>query len=181
MIKILMFIRGFFRRSDGAARRGTIPASMVAAVLLAAVPGVKMWEGEVLRPYFDVVHVRTVCFGETENIEERLYTPQECSDMLESRLVADYYLPILACRPELANMPEGAQAMMLSAAYNIGVGGWCGSSMSRAIAKDDWPTACDSLLLWDKGRIGGVLQRIKGLTNRRQWERARCMEAIGGI
>ena len=33
--------------------------------------------------------------------------------------------------------------------------------------------------MWDKGRINGVLQRIRGLTRRRQAERELCLSGLG--
>ena len=39
----------------------------------------------------------------------------------------------------------------VDAAYNIGVGAFCGSSMARRANAGDMVGACDPLLMWNKG------------------------------
>ena len=59
-------------------------------------------------------------------------------------------------------------------AYNIGIAAFCGSSMARKFNAGDKSGACDALLLWTKA--GGQFRQ--GLLNRRNEERALCLEGI---
>jgi len=59
-------------------------------------------------------------------------------------------------------------------AYNIGVSGFCGSSMARRTNAGDMVGACNALLMWDK--VGG--KEVRGLTRRRQAERELCLKGL---
>ncbi|MBY5974980.1 glycoside hydrolase family protein, partial [Ferrimonas balearica] len=77
-----------------------------------------------------------------------------------------------------AQLPDQTRAAFVSAAYNIGAGAFCGSSMSRRAQAGDLVGACDALLMWNKARVKGVLRPVTGLTRRRQAERALCLEGV---
>lgn len=62
-------------------------------------------------------------------------------------------------------------AAMVSVTYNIGEANFCKSSMARKLMQFDYQGACDALLMWDK-QAGKTL---RGLTKRRQEERAICL------
>lgn len=62
-------------------------------------------------------------------------------------------------------------AAMVSVTYNIGEANFCKSSMARKLKQFDYQGACDALLMWDK-QAGKTL---RGLTKRRQEERAICL------
>lgn len=160
---------------SGAVRKRTVAGGVIVAAALAAVPTVRTFEGQVLQPYYDVVGKLTWCSGETEGIPKESYTPQECDDMLAARLV-EFSQAIDKCLPD--DTPFQARVAFVSASYNIGVAGFCGSSMSRRALAGNMRGACDALLMWDKGRVNGVLRVIRGLTIRRKKERELCLTGV---
>ena len=156
-------------------KKTTIKAGLVAAVMAAALPVVQKWEGLRTEAYQDVVNVWTVCYGETKGVRPGdSYTPEQCADMLEPRLVQDYYLPVATCAPELIEAPVEVQAAVTSWAYNVGVGAACSSTLAKHIRAKDWRGACDQLPRWN--RAGGKVWQ--GLVNRRADERGLCLSGV---
>lgn len=148
----------------------------IGGALALAVAVIGQFEGVEMRAYRDVVGVPTICYGETLGVRMGdTATRPECDAMLAKR-VAQFAVAIAPCLPP--GLPDKTAAAFLSAAYNIGSGGFCRSSMSRRALAGDLRGACDALLLWDKGRINGVLQRIRGLTKRRHAERDLCLSGL---
>ncbi|WP_408586474.1 lysozyme [Novosphingobium sp.] len=132
-----------------------------------------------LAAYRDIAGIPTACDGLTARVRMGLrYTEAQCGAMLEAELVrhAD---GVMRCTPGLALAIPGrdhARAAAISLAYNIGVGGWCGSTAARRINAGQIRAGCDAMLAWDKARVGGVLRPVKGLTARRQRERTLCLK-----
>jgi lysozyme len=62
----------------------------------------------------------------------------------------------------------------VSLAYNIGTGAYCRSSVDRQFDAGNWRAGCDAMLKWNKA--GG--REIRGLTQRRQRERAICLRGL---
>lgn len=151
--------------------KGKFAAGAGAAVAL-AVTLIGPWEGRELRAYRDIVGIPTVCYGETRGVKMGdSYTPAECETML-ARGVAEFEAGIRPCLPTA--LPDKTRAAFISAAYNIGIKGFCGSSMSRKAKAGDLVGACNSLTLWNKA--GGKV--VRGLTNRRAAERALCLDGL---
>lgn len=145
---------------------------LIAAVLIAAVPIVSKWEGRELRPYYDIVGVRTVCDGITYNVQERLYSHAECDALLSTGL-QEFYAKIDPCMPD--DVPPKAAGMFLSLAWNIGPGAFCKSrTIQTAFARKDFVAACKGILLFN--RAGGRV--VKGLDNRRREEARLCLEGL---
>lgn len=143
----------------------------IAAVVLAAA-FIGPWEGRELRAYLDIVNVPTICYGETRGVEiGDVATPAECETML-AKGVAEFEAAIRPCLP--AVLPDKTRAAFISAAYNIGSGAFCKSSMSRLALAGNIAAACDALMKWNKA--GGRV--IRGLTNRRDAERRLCHEGL---
>jgi lysozyme len=152
---------------SGKARLALV-AGGAAAGLLAVVAG---FEGFSRDPYRDIVGVMTVCYGETR-VEMRTYTQAECDDMLAEGL-AGFAEEVLERNPEL----EGRDPQLLAAtslAYNIGIGAYRKSTVARRFSAGNWRGACDAFLMWN--RAGG--REVKGLTTRRQQERAICLRGL---
>jgi lysozyme len=148
----------------------------IAAILTAASLFITPWEGYFGKTYRDIVGVPTVCYGETEAAavqegRERELSKEECRQMLAKSLVK-YDQGMQAClrRPITDNM----HVAFLSATYNIGIAGFCKSSMARHVNQGRPREACDALLGWNKA--GGKV--VKGLDNRRKAERALCLQGI---
>lgn len=156
------------------AKVATVGASLAAVVTL-AVPTVAHWEGKRNEPYRDVTALLTVCYGETRGVQNRRYSDAECNAMLRASL-AEHAAGVRRCIP--ASTPLQTQAALASFAYNVGVRAACGSTAVRKITAGDIRGGCDALMAWNKARIGGKLQVVRGLTNRRADERRLCLEGL---
>lgn len=148
-----------------------------AAVMIAAAALITPWEGIYLRTYKDIVHVDTVCIGETDKaaVEEgkrRAFTKQECVDMLRRRL-PEYDAQFMRCVTR-DDIPDSVHVAGISLTYNIGGGAVCKSTFARRINEGNWRAACDALPLYN--RAGG--REVRGLTNRRLDERRFCLEGL---
>lgn len=162
---------------SGAVRRRTVGvAAAVATAAAMAVPMISAWEGRSLVAYRDIVGVWTICDGETLGVRPGdVATDSVCDRKLEAR-AKQFSAEIARCLPD--DLPLPMRVAFVSASYNIGSAAFCGSSMSRRALAGDLTGACEALLMWDKGRVNGVLQRIRGLTLRRQQERALCLSGL---
>lgn len=154
------------------ARAGRYAAGAAVAVTI-AVGIIKPWEGRELVPYRDIVGVPTWCDGETRGTPKDRYTNAEC-DAITARAVAEFEAAIRPCLP--AVLPDQSRAAFISAAYNIGSGAFCKSTMARRAMAGDLRGACDALMMWNKA--GGKV--VRGLTNRRAAERKLCLAGLAG-
>ena len=141
----------------------------LAAVLIAAVGA---FEGLRTVAYRDPVGIPTICFGETRGVRmgDRA-TVAECKAMLGSRLL-EFESGIARCLRNPAAIPDGAWAASVSLAYNIGVGGFCKSSVRRNLDAGNVRAACDSFRRFVYAR--GI--KLPGLVKRREAERAMCLK-----
>lgn len=132
-----------------------------------------------LTPYFDIAGVATACDGITRGVKaNQRYTEAQCAQLLERELVI-HAQGVMRCTPRLAEAGRDHQrvaAVLL--AYNIGVGGYCSSTIDRRFDAGQWRAGCDAFLMWDKARVGGVLRPVAGLTARRKRERAICLKGL---
>lgn len=152
----------------------TVIGATSAAVMTAAIALTTQWEGIFTDPYKDVVGVLTVCIGQTagDGVDmTRSYTVQECKDMLRKSLVK-YDDGMKSCLNR--EIPDSLHVAFISFTYNVGIAGFCRSSVARLANAGDFHGACDALLLWN--RAGG--REIRGLKNRREHERRICLEGL---
>lgn len=147
----------------------------IAAALVLAVPLIASWEGKRNDPYIDIAGIPTVCYGETRVAMKR-YSDQQCRDMLETA-VKDFAEPVARCTPAIADRPYQLAAAT-SLAYNIGINAYCGSTADKRFDQRNFAGGCAGLKLWDKARVGGKLQTVRGLVNRRADEYQLCMTGI---
>lgn len=132
-----------------------------------------------LAAYRDIAGIPTACDGLTKGIRMgQRFTEAQCTALLETALI-EHAAGVMRCTPGLAlDLPrrDNVRFAAISMAYNIGVGAWCGSTARRLVNAGQIRAACDAFLPWDKARVGGVLRPVKGLTRRRQRERAECLK-----
>ncbi len=128
-----------------------------------------------LRAYADIVGVWTICDGDTNGVRPGMVETEEgCTARLERQLVA-HAKPLLACVPGLGRKDRESQLVAsVSLAYNIGTGGFCRSTAARRFNAGDWVGGCNAFLMWNKA--GG--REVRGLTLRRQRERALCLKGL---
>lgn len=153
------------------------PAAAIGGGAIAlAVALIAPFEGLETKAYRDIVGVWTVCYGETRGVRPgQSYTPAQCKTMLADR-VAEFDRNIQRCLP--GGLPDPTRASFVSLAYNIGEPAFCKSSISRKALQGDLRGACDSILLYNKARVNGKLQEVRGLTRRRNAERDLCLSGL---
>lgn len=138
-----------------------------AAALMASLTAL---EGKKNVGYLDIVKVPTACRGTTKGaVVGRVYTDAQCDEM-DGEGAIEHASGVLRCTPKLT--PNQLQAATLLA-YNIGVGGYCRSTVAKRFNAGDGRGACDAFRLWNKA--GGRV--IPGLVRRREYERAICLKA----
>lgn len=138
-------------------------AIAIATALVAAA------EGLVTTTYPDVGGVPTYCYGETKGAEwGKTYTKEQCDEKLSARLV-EFNAGVNSC--VFVDLPDTRRAALVSLSYNIGVNAFCKSTVVRKLNAGDVQGGCDAMLMWN--RVKGIEWR--GLTNRRQKERALCL------
>lgn len=117
----------------------------------------------------------TLGFGETKGVRQGdRTTPTRALVRLKESL-DQYAVGVAGC----VHVPlsQGEFDASVSLAYNIGVGGYCGGSVARRFNAGDYLGGCLAILAYNKARIGGKLQFMRGLHNRRWDEYNTC---IGG-
>lgn len=128
---------------------------------------VKQFEGCRLTAYRCPAGVLTIGWGETRGVKEGdVWTQAQADAVLRAR-VGQFMLATLKRCPRLHAEPPGRLVGCTSLSYNIGVGAFGASSVSRKTARLDYAGAAESFLLWNKA--GGRV--LRGLTLRRQAER----------
>lgn len=132
-----------------------------------------------LRAYLDLASIPTACDGITKGVKMgQVYTEAQCAMMLERELVI-HAEGVMKCSPGLRGEGRDYQrAAAVSFAYNIGVGGYCGSTAAKRFNAGNYRGGCDAFMAWNKARVGGVLRPVQGLTNRRARERAMCLRGL---
>ncbi|RWP69559.1 lysozyme [Mesorhizobium sp.] len=139
-----------------------IPAAVALAVDALIIP----WEGLVLHSHWDrYARIWDICYGETKGITRGMTrTKAECREMLLTRVVNDYYVPLTKCIAGFDKKPISLQASLISGAYNFGVGAACGSTAARLTRAGKFRAACEAQTAFN--RAGG--QVVNGLVKRRE-------------
>lgn len=147
----------------------------VAASLLVATPFIAKWEGKKNDPYLDVVGVQTVCYGETR-VQMKRYSDEECLKMLD-KAVGEFASAVVSINPSLANRPIQLAAAT-SLAYNIGLGAYKTSTVSREFSRGNYEKACEAFKMWKMVTKNGKKVVSQGLVNRRLDEYKLCMTLV---
>lgn len=138
-----------------------------AAMLAIASLFTPIWEGTETKPYFDRIGgLWTVCTGET-NVEMREYSEAECRDMFGKSFMT-YANAVAKASPGIEASPY-EWAAHSDLAYNVGVGTYRKSSVSRLFNQGKRVEACRAMRLYKYA--GGRV--IKGLQYRREGEGSR--------
>ncbi|WSG73083.1 lysozyme [Rhizobium beringeri] len=155
------------RKTGGALAAITMAGAM-------AVQTVGGFEGLKLYAYRDVVGIWTACYGETKGIKPGMkFSKADCDNMLIDRLV-EHEAGMRGCLRAPDALPIQTYIAGVSLTYNIGPGGFCGSTVARKLNAGDIRGACDAFLMWDKAKG----RKIPGLTKRRVTERALCLKGV---
>lgn len=153
--------------------RKTLAAVLGSAALAAATMGaLTALEGKKNVGYRDIVGVATACRGTTGTgvTVGRVYTDAEC-DAMDERSAVAHAEGVRQCTPHLAGNQLVAATLLT---YNIGVSGYCKSTVARRFNAGDLRGGCDAFGRWVYA--GGKV--VKGLVNRRNYERAICLKGL---
>ena len=146
-----------------------------AAVAIATLIAVPM-EGLRQYAYYDPPGILTVCYGSTTDVVKgKKYSLDECKQRLDD----DMLNAVLTVERCVSGLPANVLAAFGDAVYNIGPKIACDkqrSTAARKLASGDIEGACKELPKWNKARVGGVMVPLPGLTKRRNWEMAVCLE-----
>lgn len=134
------------------------------------VDAIKEHEGLRLVAYLDSVGVWTIGYGDTgpDVVKGLTITKGQAEERLRKRLVEFEGYVNRAVKVKLTQNQFDA---LVSLVYNIGPTNFNSSTLLRKLNAGDYAGAADQFLVWNKGRVGGKLQVIDGLTNRRKKER----------
>lgn len=140
-------------------------ASLVATVI--------QFEGSEPVAYQDVVGVQTVCAGHTgPDIDpNKVYTAQECNAMLVHDLTK-HGQGLLQCITVPIN--QNQYDAFTSFTFNVGVQGFCKSTLVKKLNAGDYTGACDQMTRW----VYADGKKFQGLVNRRKKERELCLKPV---
>lgn len=143
---------------------------------------IKSYERFMSNPYRDAVGVWTIGFGNTYYEDRRKVSGSDkpisevrASELKQNVINMDFAPAVnLLFADEIARgqINQNQFDALLSLAYNIGTRGLAGSSVYKNIKRGNYEAAADSFLAWNKGRVNGKLVELRGLTRRRNDERA---------
>ncbi|WP_216293242.1 lysozyme [Delftia acidovorans] len=165
-------------------RKGAIPAALLAALTSPlAFQTLERWEGNVLQVYADHLAggLPTYCAGRTDRsaVVGTKLTSDQCQAVNKNTLL-EYGYAVLGC----VNWDYLTARRLIGLtmfAVNVGKDGVCGSQAVRQINAGNLRAGCDLIARTPDGRpnwsyADGVF--VQGLQNRRQAERALCLEAL---
>ncbi len=137
-------------------------------------------------PYLDPVGIWTIGWGhaiafkgqwlrgaQNKSVARALFPGGITRAQAEALLRGDL-IDTAANVARLVSVPiaDGAFGALVSFAFNVGTGALGKSTLLRKLHAGDIVGAADQFLVWNKGRVGGVLKELPGLTRRRRAERA---------
>ena len=148
-------------------------------IVAACISFVAGWEGVSYVVYKDIGGVDTVCHGQTgsEAIIGKVYSPQECSAMLEKELYsfADHV------NNRVPAAPLSVKAAFTSFSYNVGKSGFDSSRAMREAQRGNYKEACRALAFSPSGAPAWSFvgkKYVQGLHNRRIAEMKFCMKDL---
>lgn len=137
---------------------------------------IKEHEGLRLVAYLDSVGVWTIGYGDTgkDVVKGLTITKEQAENRLRKRLVEFEGYVNKAVKVKLTQNQFDA---LVSLVYNIGPTNFNESTLLRKLNAGDYVGAANQFLVWNKGRVDGMLKVINGLTNRRKSERELFLRA----
>lgn len=142
--------------------------SVAATAMIAMLAG---FEGYSSKAYPDIVGVYTICYGETKNVHPGMVmTRPECDTQL-LKSIQEHESGMRGCLRTPDAIPINVYISEVSLTYNIGIGGFCKSTVAKLTNEIDYRGACRSFMMWNKA--GGRV--VAGLTDRRRKEMNFCL------
>lgn len=144
----------------------------VAAILLSSVA---THEGLRLSAYRDLAGVPTICYGETLGVKMGdTATREQCDQKLAERIL-EFAEKVDDCvKPP---MPPHVHAAYTSFAYNVGINGFCGSTMAKLANQSRFEESCGEFQRWvyvKKKDCRDPANKCAGIVKRRVEEERMC-------
>jgi lysozyme len=141
---------------------------------------IKHYESLSLVAYLCPAGVPTIGWGTTTGvtsmdvIDRRSITVAEAESLFEKDVDSFAMKVSSLC---IRNQPNSNElAAMTSLAYNIGIGAFAKSTVLKAHERGDSVAAAAAFELWNKARVNGKLQVLRGLVARRAAEKSLYLE-----
>lgn len=135
---------------------------------------IKSFEGLRLKAYDDGVGVITIGYGTTRYPNgHKVQLGDTCTEKQAEQYLANDLAKFEKSVNDLIKVPvnQNQYDALVSFTYNVGVGGFAGSTALKLLNSGDYTGCAKALLSWNKGRVGGKLVEIDGLTRRRKAEK----------
>ena len=131
---------------------------------------IKKFEGVKLDAYQDVAGIWTIGYGHIRGVQPGMHiTSSEAEEALKDD-IASAEAAVQRC-VENSSTSENQYSAMVCLCFNIGSANFRASTVLKKHLEGSFKEAADAFLLWDKSRVGGVLQKVAGLAARRASER----------
>jgi lysozyme len=140
-------------------------------VSIAALAGIAAHEGYVGHAYKDPVGVWTIGYGETRGVVAGQTTTRERALVQLSESASAHAKGMVACIK--VPISQGEFDAYTDFTYNIGIAGFCRSSVATKLNAADYEGACAELLkfVYAKGKV------LPGLVTRRKKEYETCLRS----
>lgn len=148
-------------------------AALAITALMASLP---TDEGERFKPYVDIAGIKTVCYGHTgKDIENRLYTKQECEEILRKDIIRHMKVVESCTKREIP-----ASMLVAFTSFDFNTGGFCVSRARREFDAGRNKESCNALAYGPTGKPAWSYVNgntfVNGLFQRRLRERSKCLE-----
>lgn len=134
-----------------------------------AVDIITRFEGLEKEAYLDPAGVWTIGYGHTGTAA---HAGSRISKLTAEKLLAND-LEEAAKGLNLVQVPldDYQKAALTSFIFNLGRGNFAGSTLLKKLNSGNYEGAADELPRWNKAKVDGVLQPLRGLTKRRKAEK----------
>lgn len=130
---------------------------------------IKKYEGLKLNSYKCPAGVWTIGYGHTATTREGMKITEKEAERLLEKDVEEIERTLNACIK--VSLTQNQYDALISLAYNIGASKLCKSKLMQLVNINNFKEAAEEFLKFNKARINGVMQELKGLNNRREAER----------
>lgn len=149
-------------------------AVMAATALLVPLEGVGT-KGNPGKVYRDIAGVLTDCYGNTKNVVQGVTRTQaQCEALLEgevTRIARMIY-------NDLPGIKQRELVALTLFTYNVGDGGYRGSTTRRQFKAGNSYEGCTAMRMWNKITRNGIKVVSNGLVNRRTYEVGVCLGTV---
>lgn len=129
---------------------------------------IKQFEGYRSKAYLDAVGVPTIGYGSTMWNDGKKVKLGETITLEGAGLLLYWEVNRKAVILDSLELNQNQYDALTSFIYNVGLGAFSKSTLFKKVkANSNDPLIRNEFLKWNKGRVGGVLVELKGLTRRR--------------